>query len=117
MSQQLEQWMKTYKPEELFDEQGLADTELAELAPVGHRRSRREPPCMPTAVLCCATCACPTFTRTRFTLPSPGETDAQDTLVLGQFLRDVKQAEIRRIANFRIFGPDGDTFEPPGRRI
>ena len=58
------------------------------------------------AAPCCATCACRTSTTTRrIHVPAPGAVEGQDTLVLGQFLRDV--AELNQDQrNFRVFGPD-----------
>ena len=62
--QQLESWMKSYKPEELFDENGRLMPELAELAPQGRPADGRQSR-TPTAAFCCATCACRTSTITR----------------------------------------------------
>ncbi|MFZ0549317.1 MAG: phosphoketolase family protein, partial [Steroidobacteraceae bacterium] len=85
--QQLESWMKTYKPEELFDQQGRLRPELAELAPAGERRMGANPHANGGALL--RDLRMPDFRTHAVTEPSPGAVDAQDTLVLGQFLRDV----------------------------
>jgi xylulose-5-phosphate/fructose-6-phosphate phosphoketolase len=101
--QQLEQWMQTYKPEELFDELGRLMPELAELAPVGHRRMGANPHANGGSLL--RDLRMPDFHAHAVHVASPGETDAQDTLVLGQFLRDVAKLN-QEDRNFRIFGPD-----------
>ena len=75
--------MKSYKAEELFDEQGRLMPELAELAPAGERRMGSNPHA--NGVACCAICECQTSGCTRVTVPSPGAVEGQDTLVLSQF--------------------------------
>jgi xylulose-5-phosphate/fructose-6-phosphate phosphoketolase len=95
--------MRSYKPEELFDEDGRLLPELAALAP--RASGGWAPTRTPTAACCCAICACPTSAPTRSTVPSPGAVEAQDTLVLGEFLRDVVTLNDEQ-RNFRIFGPD-----------
>ena len=119
--EQLESWMKSYKAEELFDENGRLIPELAELAPKGDRRMGM-PTRTPTAAFCCATCACRTSTIHAVNVPSPGAVDGQDTLVLGKFLRDVAKLNQDQ-RNFRIFGPDetlsnllGAVFEVTNRQ-
>jgi xylulose-5-phosphate/fructose-6-phosphate phosphoketolase len=67
---QLESWMKSYRPEELFDERGRLRPELAALAPKA--RGAWAQIRMPTAASCCAICACRTFATTRPPCPSPG---------------------------------------------
>ena len=64
----LEAWMRSYRPEELFDETGRLIPELRELAPKGERRMGANP--VPTAASCSATCGCPTSATTRSTCPS-----------------------------------------------
>ena len=64
----LEAWMRSYRPEELFDEGGRLIPELRELAPKGERRMGANPP--PTAAFCSATCGCPTSATTRSRCPS-----------------------------------------------
>jgi xylulose-5-phosphate/fructose-6-phosphate phosphoketolase len=100
---QLEQWMKTYKAEELFDEQGRLMPELGELAPKGHRRMGANPHANGGSLL--RDLRMPDFHTHAVHVPFPGERDAQDTLVLGKFLRDVARLN-QEDRNFRIFGPD-----------
>ncbi len=118
--QQLEAWMKSYKPEELFDEQGRLRPELAELVPKGERRMGANPHANGGALL--RDLRMPDFRTHAVTVPSPGAVDAQDTLVLGQFLRDVVKLNGEQ-RNFRIFGPDetlsnllGAVFEVTNRQ-
>ena len=100
---QLESWLKSYKPEELFDKQGRLKPELAELAPKGQRRMGANPRTNGGELL--RDLRMPDFRNYAVTVPSPGAVEAGDTTVLGQFLRDVtKSNEAQR--NFRIFGPD-----------
>jgi xylulose-5-phosphate/fructose-6-phosphate phosphoketolase len=118
--QQLESWMKTYKPEELFDQQGRLRPELAELAPAGERRMGANPHANGGALL--RDLRMPDFRTHAVTVPSPGVVDAQDTFVLGRFLRDVVKLNVDQ-RNFRIFGPDetlsnllGAVFEVTNRQ-
>ena len=100
---QLETWMKSYKAEELFDESGRLIPELAELAPKGDRRMGANPHTNGGMLL--RDLRMPDFHVHAVNVPSPGAVDGQDTLVLGQFLREVvKLNQAHR--NFRIFGPD-----------
>src|SRR5271167_677360 len=100
---QLEAWMKSYKAEELFDAAGQLLPELADLAPKGDRRMSANP--HTNGGLLLHDLVMPDFHRHAVTVPSPGAVAAQDTMVLGKFLRDVaKLNEAER--NFRIFGPD-----------
>jgi xylulose-5-phosphate/fructose-6-phosphate phosphoketolase len=101
--QQLEHWMKSYKAEELFDEQGRLMPELAELAPKGQRRMGSNPHANGGALL--RDLRMPDFHVHALQVPSPGAVNGQDTLVLGQFLRDVLRLNQDQ-RNFRIFGPD-----------
>ena len=100
---QLEQWMKSYRPEELFDEQGKLIEELAELAPKGQQRMGANP--HTNGGLLLKDLILPDFEKYAVEVPSPGAVLAADTEVLGGFLRDVMvlNSEAR---NFRIFGPD-----------
>jgi xylulose-5-phosphate/fructose-6-phosphate phosphoketolase len=100
---QLESWMKSYKAEELFDENGRLISELAELAPKGDRRMGANPHANGGILL--RDLRMPDFRLHAVSVPSPGATDAQDTLVLGKFLRDVATLNQDQ-RNFRIFGPD-----------
>jgi xylulose-5-phosphate/fructose-6-phosphate phosphoketolase len=84
---QLESWMKSYKAEELFDENGRSCRNW----PSWRRRATGgwAPIRTPTAAFCCATCACRTSTLPRGECAFARRRDGQDTLVLGKFLRDV----------------------------
>jgi len=118
--QQLENWMKSYKAEELFDENGRLIPELAELAPKGDRRMGANPHTNGGVLL--RDLKMPDFRVHAVSVPSPGAVNGQDTLVLGNFLRDViKLNQTQR--NFRIFGPDetisnllGSVFEVTNRQ-
>jgi xylulose-5-phosphate/fructose-6-phosphate phosphoketolase len=101
--QQLEDWMKSYKPEELFDETGRLIPELAELAPKGERRMGANPHTNGGGLL--RDLRMPNFHTHAVTVPSPGAVQAQDTMILGEFLRDVASLN-KEQKNFRIFGPD-----------
>jgi xylulose-5-phosphate/fructose-6-phosphate phosphoketolase len=101
--EQLEAWMHSYKPEELFDDDGRLIAELAELAPKGDRRMGANP--HTNGGLLLSDLRMPDFRDHALTVPAPGAVDGQDTMVLGGFLRDVaKLNEDGR--NFRVFGPD-----------
>ena len=97
----LESWMKSYKAEELFDENGRLIPELAELAPKGDRRMGANPHANGGKLL--SDLRMPDFRDHAVKVPSPGAVNGQDTLVLGGFLRDVAKLNQQ---NFRIFGPD-----------
>jgi xylulose-5-phosphate/fructose-6-phosphate phosphoketolase len=100
---ELEQWLRSYHPEELFDEKGTLRPELAELAPKGNRRMGANPHANGGALL--HDLRMPNFREYGFDVPAPGVTGPGDTFVLGKFLRDViKLNQDQR--NFRIFGPD-----------
>jgi xylulose-5-phosphate/fructose-6-phosphate phosphoketolase len=101
--QQLESWMKSYKAEELFDENGRLMPELAELAPKGDRRMGSNPHANGGLLL--SDLIMPDFRTYAVKVPSPGSVQAADTHVLGEFLRDVAKLN-RKQRNFRIFGPD-----------
>jgi xylulose-5-phosphate/fructose-6-phosphate phosphoketolase len=98
---QLESWMKSYKPEELFDANGRLMSELAELAPTGDRRMGANPNANGGMLL--HDLRMPDFCDHAVDVPAPGVVDAMDTFVLGKFLRDVVKLNRN---NFRIFGPD-----------
>ena len=99
----LEAWMKSYKPEELFDDDGRLVAELAELAPEGDRRMGANAHTNGGVLL--RDLRMPDFHAHAVAVPSPGAMDAQDTLVLGRFLRDVTKLNQEQ-RNFRVFGPD-----------
>jgi len=99
----LENWMKSYKPEELFDKSGHLLQELAELAPKGERRMGANP--HTNGGLLLRDLVMPDFRKYAVNVPSPGSVEASDAHVLGEFLRDVVNLN-REERNFRIFGPD-----------
>jgi xylulose-5-phosphate/fructose-6-phosphate phosphoketolase len=99
----LEQWMKSYKAEELFDNKGRLVPELAALAPKGKRRMGMNPHANGGLLL--QDLKLPDFCRYAVSVPRPGVIYEESTRVLGRFLRDViKENESAR--NFRIVGPD-----------
>ena len=116
----LESWMKSYRAEELFDANGTLRAELAELAPKGARRMGANPHANGGILL--RDLQMPDFRDHAVSVPAPGAVSAQDTLVLGKFLRDVTRLNENK-RNFRIFGPDetlsnllGDVFEVTNRQ-
>jgi xylulose-5-phosphate/fructose-6-phosphate phosphoketolase len=117
---QLESWMKSYRAEELFDDTGRLIAELADLAPKGDRRMGANPHANGGTLL--RDLLMPNFHLHAVTVPSPGAVEAQDTMVLGEFLRDVAKLNAAE-RNFRIFGPDetlsnllGAVFEVTNRQ-
>jgi len=116
----LESWMKSYRPEELFDAHGRLVAELAELAPKGNRRMGANPHANGGLLL--HDLKMPDFYDHAVSVTTPGAIKACDTEVLGRFLRDVTQFN-RGERNFRIFGPDetlsnllGAVFEVTNRQ-
>ena len=116
----LERWMRSYRAEELFDATGRLIPELAALAPEGDRRMGANPHANGGMLL--RDLRMPDFRDHAVAVPSPGGVMAQDTMVLGLFLRDVVMANQER-RNFRIFGPDetlsnmlGAVFEATNRQ-
>jgi xylulose-5-phosphate/fructose-6-phosphate phosphoketolase len=99
----LEQWMKSYRAEELFDETGALIPELAGLAPEGRRRMGANPHANGGMLL--QDLAMPDFRDYAVAVPTPGTVVAEATRVLGGFLRDVMQRNLDQ-RNFRVFGPD-----------
>ncbi len=99
----LEDWLRSYKPWELFDENGKLKKELADLAPAGEKRMGSNPNANGGLLL--HDLKMPDYKNYRVEITLPGATKAADTLVLGEFLRDViKYNEPGK--NFRLFGPD-----------
>ncbi len=88
---QLESWMKSYRPEELFDDNGRLMPELAELAPKGDRRMGANPHANGGILL--RDLIMPDFRNYAVHVPAPGSVQAADTHVLGEFLRDVVKAQ------------------------
>jgi xylulose-5-phosphate/fructose-6-phosphate phosphoketolase len=99
----LEDWMKSYKPEELFDEKGKLIGELAELAPKGNRRMGANPHANGGLVL--RDLAMPNFCDYAVPVPQPGTSIEEATRVLGKLLRDVMSMNAET-KNFRVWGPD-----------
>jgi len=100
---QLDTWLRSYRPEELFDEQGRLLPHLAELAPKGDRRMGANPHANGGLLL--HDLIMPDFRKFAVAVPSPGAAQAADTHVLGEFLREVIRLNSEQ-RNFRIFGPD-----------
>ena len=102
----LEEWMRSYKPEELFDEQGALIAELAELAPKGARRMGANPYANGGVLL--KDLKMPDFRDYAIEVPRPGTVEAEATRVTGRFLRDVMELN-EDSRNFRVVGPDETT--------
>jgi xylulose-5-phosphate/fructose-6-phosphate phosphoketolase len=99
----LEDWLRSYRPEELFDEHGRLNAELAELAPEGDRRMGANPHANGGMLL--RELRLPDFCDYAAEVPVPGAPGIGDTHVLGPFLRDVVKLNSEQ-RNFRVFGPD-----------
>ncbi len=99
----LENWLKSYQPEELFDENGRLLPELDKLAPEGNRRMGANPHANGGLLL--KDLIMPDFRKYEVKVPSPGSVQAADAHELGVFLRDLIQLNQEQ-RNFRIFGPD-----------
>ncbi|MDQ3649173.1 MAG: phosphoketolase family protein [Acidobacteriota bacterium] len=99
----LEDWMKSYRPETLFDESGKLIPELAELAPRGTRRMGANPHANGGAVM--RELRLPDFRAYAVEVPTPGSVESEATRVQGQFIRDVMKLNAAQ-KNFRIFSPD-----------
>ena len=101
--QQLEDWLKSYKPEELFNEKGHFLQELQDLAPEGNKRMGANPHANGGLLL--KQLRLPDFRNYGLELKDRGETGPGDTKILGKFVRDVI-LENKAQRNFRVFGPD-----------
>ncbi|MCA9115179.1 MAG: phosphoketolase family protein, partial [Planctomycetaceae bacterium] len=115
----LEEWMKSYRPEELFDEAGSLRPELAALAPTGGKRMGASPHA--NGGLLMKNLRLPDFRSYAVDVPHPGSTTAEATRVQGKYIRDVMRQNLAA-RNFRVFSPDenasnrwGDVFEVTGR--
>ncbi len=115
----LEDWMRSYRPDDLFDAAGRLKPELAVLPPVGDRRMSANPHANGGCLL--RDLQLPDYCEYAVKVPHPGAVDAEATSIQGQFIRDVLKlnAEFR---NFRVFSPDetnsnrwGPVFEVTNR--
>ena len=100
---QLEDWLKSYKPEELFDRQGRLVPQLAELAPSGERRMGANPHANGGLLL--RDLHLPDFKTYAVDVKSPGACNAEATRVQGMYIRDVLSGNVDQ-NNFRVFSPD-----------
>jgi xylulose-5-phosphate/fructose-6-phosphate phosphoketolase len=100
---QLEDWLKSYKAHELFDENGKFLDELAALAPTGHRRMGSNPHANGGELL--VALSMPDFRDHAVAMTAPGTVKAEATRTLGKFLRDLMALNLEK-QNFRLFGPD-----------
>jgi xylulose-5-phosphate/fructose-6-phosphate phosphoketolase len=101
---QLEQWLRSYRPEELFDESGRLIPELRALAPKGARRMGANPHA--NGGMLRRSLRMPDFRHYAIRVEKPAQISAENTRPLGQFLRDVMR---NNMTNFRVFGPDENT--------
>ncbi len=115
----LEEWLKGYRPEELFESNGRLKADLAEVAPKGGRRMGSNP--HGNGGLLLRDLRLPDFAEYAVAVPSPGAASAESTRVMGKFLRDVMKLNLDS-RNFRIFSPDennsnrwGDVLEVTNR--
>ena len=113
----LEQWMKSYKADKLFDKNGRLIPELAELAPIGERRMGANPHANGGLLL--KELKMPDFRNYALKINNPGVDDGEATRVQGKFIRDVVKLNQ---TNFRVFSPDetasnrwGDVFDVTNR--
>ena len=100
---QLEEWMRSYKPAELFDESGMLNPKLAELAPKGQRRMGANPHANGGKLL--KELKLPDYSDYAVEVPQPGTVEAEATRAMGRFLRDVMKLNAHE-RNFRLMGPD-----------
>jgi xylulose-5-phosphate/fructose-6-phosphate phosphoketolase len=106
---QLESWMRSYKPEELFDQDGKLIPELKELAPAGRRRMGANLHANGGHLK--KALRVPDFKQYAFKIDQPGAVQAENVPPLGAFLRDVMKLNMN---NFRVFGPDENTSNKLG---
>ena len=114
----LERWLKSYRPEELFDEEGRLNKEIRKIIPTGTRRMGMNP--VTNGGLLLEDLKLPDFRKYGVSVPYPGAIMKSDMTELGKYLRDVI---VQNKKNFRIFGPDetlsnrlGAVFEKTNRR-
>ncbi len=101
--QQLEDWMRSYRPQDLFDKAGKFREEFADLAPTGRRRMGSNPHANGGELL--QPLSMPRFRDYAVAVTEPGSVKSEATRVLGPFLRDVMKLNLDN-RNFRLFGPD-----------
>ena len=101
---QLEEWLRSYRPEELFDTEGRLIPELRALAPQGTRRMSANPHA--NGGLLRKALRLPDFRDYAVAVAESGQCEVENTRPLGRFLRDIME---RNPANFRVFGPDENT--------
>lgn len=113
--QQLEAWLKSYRPEELFDAQGKLVEALQALAPSGNRRMGANPHANGGLLL--KQLRMPDFREYAVSVTQPGQAVAESTRIMGGFMRDIMRLNLEA-RNFRVFGPDetasnrlGDLYE------
>ncbi|MBR2691021.1 MAG: phosphoketolase family protein [Aquamicrobium sp.] len=99
----LENWLRSYKPDELFDQAGRLKAEIAAMAPAGDRRMSANPHANGGALM--RPLRLPDFKDYAVAVEAPGKVDAESTRLVGRFLRDVLSANTEH-RNFRVFGPD-----------
>ena len=99
--EELERWMKSYRPDELFDENGSFRPDIAQIAPAGNRRMSANPHANGGLLL--KDLRLPDFRNYAIEVSAPGVVDAEATRVQGQFIRDVIRMNP---VNFRVWGPD-----------
>jgi xylulose-5-phosphate/fructose-6-phosphate phosphoketolase len=116
---QLEDWMRSYKPEELFDTKGALRADLAEIAPKGKLRMGMN--AHANGGLLLQPLKVPNFREFAVKIEGRGQKDVESTRVLGKLLHAVMQANLKE-KNFRVFGPDetvsnriGDVIEGTGK--
>ena len=118
--QELERWLRSYRPEELFDENGALIPQLQALAPQGDRRMGANPHANGGLLL--RDLRTPDFREYAVSVPRPGAVEEEDAAVLGNYVRDLLRLN-QEARNFRVFGPDetasnglSAAFQASGRR-
>ncbi len=101
--ERLEEWLKSYHPEELFTQDGCLIKELQELAPVSFQRMSANPNANGGSLLLPLTL--PDFRKYGVRFKKPGSVEAQDMIELGKYVKDILECNAEK-RNFRIFGPD-----------
>ncbi|QFY42057.1 phosphoketolase family protein [Candidatus Methylospira mobilis] len=105
----LENWLHSYKPEELFDSNGAPSSAFANLLPAGNRRMGSNPHA--NGGLLRKALRMPDFRDYAVEVLHPGQSEAENTVPMAKFLRDIMKANMN---NFRVFGPDENTSNKLG---